>query len=82
MEKNNYTTWHNLPVSKKTKLMIIENFIDYFTSDDLEREAIKEAAWDYVQEDHCNEILDSFVLNEDEFGLHTSCQNCGATTNI
>ena len=34
----------------------IENFIEYYTSDDEERKAIKECAYDYVIEDHCNEL--------------------------
>lgn len=38
------------------KLMIIENFIDYFTSDENEREEMKQVARDYVEEDHVDEI--------------------------
>lgn len=42
------------------KLMIIENFIDYFTSDELERESMKVSAAQYVEEDHVDEIGQSF----------------------
>jgi spore maturation protein CgeB len=45
-----------LTKAEELKLIIIENFIDYYTSDDKEREAIKECAYDYVIEDHCNEL--------------------------
>jgi spore maturation protein CgeB len=38
------------------KLIIIENFIDYYTSSEKEREAMKECAYDYVVDDHCNEL--------------------------
>jgi len=38
------------------KLMIIENYIDHYTSDDKEREQMKANAWLYVIEDHVDEI--------------------------
>jgi len=41
-----------LTASEELKLIIIENFIDYYTSNDKEREEIKECAFDYVAEDH------------------------------
>jgi spore maturation protein CgeB len=47
-----------LTKAEELKLIIIENFIDFYTSDDNEREAIKECAYDYVIEDHCNELED------------------------
>ena len=33
-------------------LMVIDNFINYFTSCDIERLAMKEVAADYIEEDH------------------------------
>lgn len=42
--------------TKEIKLMIIENYIDYYTSDDAEREAMKENALTYVEEDFNDEI--------------------------
>jgi hypothetical protein len=42
--------------SRETKLMIIENFIEYFTTNEEERYKMKEAAFDYVKEDHVDEI--------------------------
>lgn len=33
-------------------LYVIENFIDNYTSDEEEREQMKQVAWDYVSEDH------------------------------
>ena len=53
-----------LTKSEDLKLMIIENFIEWYTSSDKEREAMKECAYDYVIEDHCNEFeeLNSFIL--------------------
>lgn len=44
--------------TKEIKLMIIENYIDYYTSNDAEREAMKENALMYVEEDFNNEIED------------------------
>lgn len=44
---------------KKTlqiKLMIIENFIDHYTSHIATREKMKQTARDYVEEDHVDEI--------------------------
>ena len=48
---------------KKTieiKLMIIENFIDHFTSSDKERESMKKCAALYVDGDHVDEIAQAF----------------------
>jgi len=42
----------------EVKLMIIENFIDWFTSNDDERIKMKESAKLYVEQDHINEISD------------------------
>ena len=42
------------------KLMIIENFIDYFTGDEGERMIMKESAATYVQDDHVDEIGQAF----------------------
>ena len=42
--------------TKEIKLMILENFIDHFTSNDKERESMKEDAKEYVEEDHVDEI--------------------------
>ena len=48
----------------ETKLMIINNFIDWFTSDEEQREIIKNEAENYVNEDHVNEIEQSKPLPE------------------
>jgi hypothetical protein len=42
--------------TQQIKLMIIENYIDHYTSDDEEREAMKENALMYVEEDFNDEI--------------------------
>ena len=42
----------------ETKLRIIENFIDYYTSSDEERVRLKDVAADYVEADHVDEIDD------------------------
>lgn len=47
-------------MNQETKLMIIENYIDHFTSDDAERERMKANASEYVKEDHVNEIQDPY----------------------
>jgi hypothetical protein len=45
--------------TQEIKLMIIENFIDHFTSDEKERESMKKSAFIYVEEDHVDEIAQS-----------------------
>jgi len=42
--------------SSETKLMIIQNYINHFTSDDKERETMYENALKYVKEDTVDEI--------------------------
>ena len=42
------------------KTMIIENFIDWFTHDDAERERMYESAELYVENDHVDEIGQAF----------------------
>lgn len=42
--------------TQKIKLMIIENFIDHLTSDEDERNRMKDTACQYVEEDHVDEI--------------------------
>jgi hypothetical protein len=44
--------------TQQIKLMIIENYIDHYTSDDEEREAMKENALMYVEEDFNDEVQD------------------------
>ena len=48
----------NYPLTKaqELKLDIISNYIDYFTSDDLEREMMLDNAFFYVADDHANEL--------------------------
>jgi hypothetical protein len=45
-----------LTKTQKIKLMIIENFIDHYTTNDDERDAMKMEARTYVEEDHVDEI--------------------------
>lgn len=45
--------------TKEVKLMIIENFIDHYTTDEKERESMREDAYIYVEEDHVDEIAAS-----------------------
>jgi hypothetical protein len=47
-----------LTETQQIKLMIIENYIDHYTSDDEERDAMKENALAYVQEDFNDEVQD------------------------
>ncbi len=47
-----------LTETQQIKLMIIDNYIDHYTSDDEEREAMKENALMYVQEDFNDEVQD------------------------
>ena len=44
--------------AEETKLIIIENFIEWFSSDENERNEMKALALTYVQEDHVNELED------------------------
>ena len=45
------------------KLMIIDNFIEWWTSDESERERMQNSARLYVQEDHCDEIKSLSAIN-------------------
>jgi hypothetical protein len=47
-----------LSPAEELKLTIIENFINWYTSNDKERDAMKESAFTYVVEDHVNELSD------------------------
>jgi hypothetical protein len=47
-----------ISLAEERKLIIIENFIDYYTSDERQREDLKELAFSYVIEDHLNELDD------------------------
>ena len=40
----------------ETKLIIIQNYINYFTSNDDERKLMYENAYQYVKEDHVDEL--------------------------
>lgn len=42
--------------NKGVKLQIIENYIDWYTSNEAERKQLKENATVYVNEDHVDEI--------------------------
>jgi hypothetical protein len=50
--------YEKLSLAEERKLMIIENFIDYYTSDEKQREDLKELAFGYVIDDHVNELND------------------------
>lgn len=53
-----------LTKTQEIKLMIIENFIDHYTTNDDERDAMKMEARTYVEEDHVDEIAQAdFVDN-------------------
>lgn len=52
-----------LSPAEEMKLTIIENFIDHYLHDDKDREQVKEIAFQYVTEDHINE-LDKLLPNE------------------
>lgn len=45
-----------METTKEIKLMIIENFIDWYTTDEHEQIRMKEAAIQYVDGDHVDEI--------------------------
>jgi hypothetical protein len=50
--------YEQLSKAEETKLVIIENFIDYYFHDEKQREAAKEIAFDYVINDHLNELAE------------------------
>lgn len=60
--------------TKETKLMIIENFIDYYTTDEAERLVMKEEATSYVDEDWVDEIGQS---KEKEYKILSSSSPSG-----
>jgi hypothetical protein len=47
-----------ISLAEERKLIIIENFIDYYTSDERQREDLKELAFSYVIQDYVNELDD------------------------
>ena len=51
--------------TKELKLIIIENFIDHITIDIVERNRMKVVAIQYVEEDHVDEIKQSFPKSVD-----------------
>lgn len=57
--KSNFSLLFLMTQSQQTKLMIIENFIDYNEKDETERLKLKMRAFDYVLEDHVDEIEQS-----------------------
>ena len=50
--------------TKEIKLMIIENYIDWFTTDDDERKRMKDNAKLYVEEDWVDEIKQANVCEQ------------------
>ncbi len=55
-----------LTKTQDIKLMIIDNFIEYYTSNDEERDAMKEVALTYVEEDHVDEIAQADFTDNSE----------------
>ena len=55
-----------LTKTQDIKLMIIDNFIEYYTSNDEERDAMKEVALTYVEEDHVDEIAQADFVDKSE----------------
>jgi hypothetical protein len=56
-----------MKTTKEIKLMIIENYIDHFTSDENERYDMKNNAALYVDEDWVDEIAQSGCNDEQDF---------------
>ena len=52
-----------LSPAEELKLLIIENYIEWFTSNDSVRKSMIDNALWYVHEDHCNE-LEELLSNE------------------
>lgn len=57
--------YEKLSPAEEMKLAIIENFINYFTSDDKERDQMKEAAFEYVINDHVNELSEVLSMKRE-----------------
>jgi hypothetical protein len=58
--------------TKEVKLMIIENFIDYYTTNESERLMLKNSASDYVEEDWVDEIAQANIeWTRNAFSLFT-----------
>jgi len=54
--------------TKEVKLMIIDNFIDYIETSEIERKRLKDIASQYVDEDHVDEIAQAFPPTETMLG--------------
>ena len=48
------------------KTMIIENYIDWVSHDEQERDRMKEAVFNYVDFDHVDEVGQYFNVSDDE----------------
>lgn len=59
----------------ETKLMIIENFIDHYTSHIETREKMKQTARDYVDEDHVDEIDQAGFVTAKDLVISTTKVN-------
>lgn len=55
-ENSHLTGYKPLTKTEECKMMIIENYIDWFTSNDDERDVMKFNARLYAHEDHVDEI--------------------------
>lgn len=67
--------------TEKIKQQIIENWFLFEKHREPNKEE-KRLIETYIEEDYVNEITDSLKISEDKLGVHTNCQNCGASTNI
>ena len=77
-----------MKTTQKIKLEIIQNYIDWTTSNEEERKALKQSAAGYVEQDHVDEIdggLDPLEFYEEKgyFGLNWSLEDiiCKASEN-
>jgi hypothetical protein len=54
------------------KQMIIENFIDWYPSNDKERYRMKEALQSYLDEDHVYELNEMFInqIKKNNYGIY------------
>lgn len=71
--------------TNKLKQMIIENFIIFACHTEEERTRFNGLLTDYMvseDEGEYNELLSGLAIHEDSIGIHTNCQNCGASTNL
>jgi len=67
--------------TERIKQITIENFLLHLNHEEPTTE-MKTFISQYIEDDHVNEITESLKIHEDDLGVHTTCLNCGCSSDI